>query len=98
MISLPSHGNGKYSTFYLSSSNISTQRINLINLEVTDGPNSIVLNSTEVYTTDFVSPGSMVAFSLDFTTKVIITGLQLRGMLPSGFSQLTLYSISIKQR
>lgn len=89
---------GNYTaTFYLSSSKISAENISLINLDVAVGPNATILNSTEVNTSSFITSNSVVAFSLDFSTKLITTDLQLRGMFPTGFSQITLYKISLIQ-
>jgi hypothetical protein len=89
---------GNYTaTFYLSSNNVSAQHSGLISLDVTVGSNVTVINSTEVYTNSFTSQNEIVSFSLNFTTATIATGVQLRGMFPTGLSQLTLYAISLEQ-
>ena len=89
---------GNYTaTFYLSSNNVSAQHSGLVSLEVAIGSNATVINSTEVYTNNFTSPNEIVTFSLNFTSSIITTGVQLRGMFPTGISQLTLYAISLEQ-
>lgn len=89
---------GNYSaTFYLSSSNISSTHNRLLSLDVAVGPNSTILNATSVYSNMFTSSGNVVAISFNFTSNIITSDLQLRGMFPSGLSQLTLYNISLKQ-
>lgn len=89
---------GNYTaTFYLSSNNVSAQHSDLISLEVAVGSNVTVINSTEVYTNNFTSQNEIIKFSLNFTSAIITTGVQLRGMFPTGLSQVTLYNISIEQ-
>lgn len=89
---------GNYTaTFYLSASNVSAKHIALLSLDVAVGSNVTVINSTEVYTNNFTSQNEIIAFSLNFTSARITTGVQLRGMFPTGVSQLTLYSIAIQQ-
>ena len=63
----------------------------------TIGSNATVINSTEVYTNNFTSPNEIVTFSLSFTSSIITTEVQLRGMFPTGLSQVTLYNISLVQ-
>ena len=89
---------GNYTaTFYLSSNNVSAQHSGLLSLDVAIGSNATVINSTEVYTNNFTSPNEIVTFSLNFTSSIITTEVQLRGMFPTGLSQVTLYNISLVQ-
>lgn len=87
---------GKYQvTFNLSSSNVSNINTSALTLDVVS--NSTTFASMKIFRNMFLVNGTVETFILDFTLSSYTYLVQFRGMYYNSSSNLTLYSIVLRQ-
>ena len=69
-----------------------------ITLDVTTGAGSKELVRSDVTLGDFRANGQVTTFLLNFHLSNVTTGVEFRGMFPSGAAQITLIGIQAVQR
>ena len=84
-------------TFKLSSNETSSGSEGLVRLEVSENSGSTVLNSTVVTAQNFSGPGVITSFELTFDLGNVTSGVEFRGMFPTGIATITLTSVLVRQ-
>jgi uncharacterized membrane protein len=89
---------GNYSAMYVLASNTtSNASAPVITLDVVSDGGSTVYRSETLNESEFARPNAPTAFVLDFHIDQMVTGVQFRGMFPTGAAQVTMFGVTVQQ-
>ncbi len=87
---------GTYSfTFYLSSSNVSSNNSQAVILEVSSG--NMIFDSKVIYRNDFQENNSIKGFTLTVTFSTVTQYVEFRGLMNNGLARLAIHSVYVRQ-
>lgn len=89
---------GNYTTtFFLSSSRTGNSSAQLVTIDVTATQGSVTLATEPLYASNFTAVNTTQAFVLHFHLANVTTGIELRGMYPTGEATISLTAVTLNQ-